>query len=367
MSGAIRVVVVDHSQCISRLLVAYRDHAPDVQLVGNALSGSRALGLVKTRRPDVVILNLDMPEIESLAVLDHIMHERPTPVVLVSSANAQTVEFAMAAVKMGAVDVLRTDTPEFAANATALCRVMVQKIRAAARIRVVRSLRSRQAHGRVVAPVGSPTAVPDNSDRCPPHHAGGPEGVVVIGASTGGPTALRELLGELPADFPAAILIVQHLPETFTAALATQLDRYTAITVREAAEGDRLRPGLALVAPGGVHLRLTTEARVQLTREPAVGGHRPSIDVTMQSVAAVYGARAWGVILTGMGADGVLGMVAIHAQGGTTFAQDAASCVVDGMPQQTRATGIVDYVDTPAQLARRLAITPWKPRRHKTW
>src|SRR4029453_8587535 len=122
------------------------------------------------------------------------------------------------------------------------------------------------------------------------------------------------------------------------------LDRYTAVTVREAAEGDRLAPGLALVAPGGVHLRLTSAARVLLTREPAVSGHRPSIDVTMQSAAAIYGARTRGVILTGMGADGAIGVVAIHGQGGMTFAQDAASCVVDGMPQQARATGIVDYV-----------------------
>jgi two-component system chemotaxis response regulator CheB len=194
-----------------------------------------------------------------------------------------------------------------------------------------------------------------------------PDGVVVIGASTGGPTALRELLGELPGDFPAAILVVQHLPEAFTAVLAAQLDRYTAVTVREAADGDRLEAGLALVAPGGAHLRLTAEARVQLTKEPAVGGHRPSIDVTMQSVAAVYGARTRGIVLTGMGADGTAGLLAIHAQGGLTFAQDGASCVVDGMPQQARATGIIDYVDTPVQLARRLALTPWKIRRQTTW
>jgi two-component system chemotaxis response regulator CheB len=188
--------------------------------------------------------------------------------------------------------------------------------------------------------------------------------VVVIGASTGGPTALRELLGDLPAAFPAAIIVVQHMPETFTAVLAAQLDRAVALSVREAQDGDRLEASQVLIAPGDYHLLLRPDSSVQLTKGPTVGGHRPSVDVTMQSVAHVYGARTLGVVLTGMGADGAMGLLAIHAKRGLTFAQDAESCVVDGMPQRARETGIVDYVDTPVQIARRLVAVgdakPWR-------
>jgi two-component system chemotaxis response regulator CheB len=162
------------------------------------------------------------------------------------------------------------------------------------------------------------------------------------------------LLGALPKCFPAGIIVVQHMPEGFTAVLAAQLDRYTAISVREAEHGTRLEMGAALVAPGDTHLLLRPGLCVQLTKAPPVGGHRPSIDVTMNSAAQICGARAQGVILTGMGADGAMGMKAIHATGGKTFAQDAESCVVDGMPKRARETGIIDYVDTPAQIARYL-------------
>jgi two-component system chemotaxis response regulator CheB len=314
----------------------------------------------------VVLLNLTLPDTESLVVLDHIMHERPTPVVIVSSAETQRVEQTMEALKMGAVDFLLTDVPDVVVTSQALHQAMAQKIRAAARVRVVRSLRLRQ-----VCPKGAvaegPSLLEGGEHNGSHHRSDTLVGVVVIGASTGGPTALRELLGELTSDFAAAIIVVQHMPEAFTAVLAAQLDRYTALSVREAGEGERLHPGVALVAPGDSHLCLSPEGVIQLTKGPPVGGHRPSIDVTMQSVAAVYGARTWGIVLTGMGADGTAGLMAIHTQGGLTFAQDAASCVVDGMPQQARASGIVDHVDTPVQIARRLLFTPWTPRRYKTW
>lgn len=363
MSHAIQVMVVDHAQDVSRLLAAHRHLAPDVQVLGTALSGTRALELLKERHPDVILLNLDIPDMEGLTVLDHIMHEHPTPVVLISHASPHTVARTMEAVKMGAVDFLLTDTPEFDTDPAARCRTLLQKLRAAARVRVVRSLRSRQPTRQPQIPTGKAGMGVIQGTR----GGSSPEGVIVIGASTGGPTALRELLSVLPTDFSAALLLVQHMPEAFTAVLAAQLDRYTAVTVREAVDGDRLEAGIAFVAPGGMHLRISAAGCVQLSREAAVGGHRPAIDVTMQSVAEHCGVHARGVILTGMGADGAMGLVAIHTHGGLTFAQDAASCVVDGMPQQARATGIVDYVDTPTQIGRRLLKTPWKSRRPPTW
>jgi two-component system chemotaxis response regulator CheB len=184
-----------------------------------------------------------------------------------------------------------------------------------------------------------------------------PGGVVVIGASTDGPLALRELLENLAADFSAALIVVQHMPATFTAVLAAQLDRQLALAVKEAEDGDRLQPGLVLVAPGDYHLLARSDGTVEIASGPTIAGHCPSIDVTMQSVAQVFGPRAKGVILTGMGRDGALGLIAIKARGGQTFAQDAVTCVVNGMPRHAIACGAVDHIGPPEEIARLLSKT----------
>jgi len=368
MSDLIRVVVVDDSPFACRLMISYLQAAPGVQVVGTALQGTRAVKVVKDVRPSVVTLDLEMPGMDGLVVLDQIMYECPTPVVVVSGVSQPAASMTLAALDMGAVDFIAPFPPVVSANTEALRLGIVAKVRAASQIHVIRSLRLRKSDIHAAPPLVRTTATPPmagvGAQTSGSHR---PARVVVIGASTGGPTALRDLLRALPAHFPAAILIVQHLPESFTAVLAAQLHRQVALTVREAAEGNGLEPGVALVAPGGSHLLLRPDACVHLTKEPEVGGHRPSIDVTMQSVAQVYGARAQGVVLTGMGADGAMGLVAIHAQGGTTFAQDAASCVINGMPQRAIEAGAVDYVDTPAQIARRLLLTQRQPGRDKAW
>jgi two-component system, chemotaxis family, protein-glutamate methylesterase/glutaminase len=366
MSAPIRVVVVDDSPFVCRLLTSYLAVAPDVQVVGTALNGARGIELVKSLRPDVVTLDLEMPDMSGLEALDQIMHECPTPVILVSGTGRHAAALTLQGVNLGAVDFVLKYTPGVDTDPDVLRHGIIAKVRAAARIHVVRSLRVRRAsgHSTLLRPRrGSPAL----------HGEGHPPGsvsdfverVVVIGASTGGPTALRELLSSLPADFAAAIIVVQHMPEAFTAVLAAQLHRVVPCNVREAQEGDCLTPGTVLVAPGGSHLLLGPDARVHLTQGPEVGGHRPSIDVTMQSVAQMYGACTQGVVLTGMGADGAMGLMAIHAKGGVTFAQDAASCVVDGMPQRAVETGSVDYIDTPAGIAQRLLLAHQQSHRGK--
>jgi two-component system chemotaxis response regulator CheB len=187
-------------------------------------------------------------------------------------------------------------------------------------------------------------------------NAAAPSAIVVIGASTGGPLALRELLGELPSDLSAAVLVVQHLPKSFTGALAAQLRRYCGLEVREAEDGDQLHPGLVLVAPGGYHLVARHGMRVSVQSGPEIGGHCPSIDVTMESAAYLYGSRVAGVVLTGMGEDGTNGLRAIRAKGGTTFAQEAQSCVVNGMPQSAVDAGVVDHLGSPVQIGNLLAV-----------
>jgi two-component system, chemotaxis family, protein-glutamate methylesterase/glutaminase len=175
--------------------------------------------------------------------------------------------------------------------------------------------------------------------------------LVVIGSSTGGPLALQRLLAELPADFPAAILIAQHMPAGFTKSLAVQLDRHCSLPVREAIDGEVLSPGVALVVPGDFHARVTSSRHIKLDQSEKVAGHRPSIDVSMLSAAAAFGQRTCAVLLTGMGSDGADGMTAVRANSGRTFAQEGSSCVVNGMPQRAIDRGVVDHIGLPEEIA----------------
>jgi two-component system chemotaxis response regulator CheB len=356
MTDVIRVMVVDSSAYVRCRLTFILDKEADIRVVGMVPHGARALAMAQELQPHVILLALELNDGSGLTVLDDMMHTHPTPIVMICGGTHDAAMMALKAVHMGAVDFIQCDPGDEAMLGT-LRWELTEKVRTASRIRVIRSLRLRKAPG-AGSPVGIGTEpVVTASPVAAVETVAPPETVVVIGASTGGPTALRLLLGALPKCFPAGIIVVQHMPEGFTAVLAAQLDRYTAISVREAGHGTRLEMGAALVAPGDTHLLLRPGLCVQLTKEPPVGGHRPSIDVTMNSAAQICGARTQGVILTGMGADGAMGIKAIHAKGGKTFAQDAESCVVDGMPKRAREMGIIDYVDTPVQIARYLIAT----------
>jgi two-component system chemotaxis response regulator CheB len=345
-SAAVRVVVVDGSPFVCRLLTGHLQSVPGVQVAATACDGGRALELVQALKPSVVTLGLELAGRSGLEVLEAIMHECPTPVVVISGPGRRAANAILRALALGAVDFVLKHAPGVDADADRLRHEICTKVGLAARVKVIRSLRPNRNPDNVPARRAAPP------DAGPTRHRGPlPSHVVVIGASTGGPPALRELLGALPADYRAALLAVQHLPASFTGVLAAQLDRQVGLRVREARAGECLEPGCVLVAPGDRHLRLRPDATVELNREPAVDGHRPSIDVTMQSVAQVYGARARGVLLTGMGEDGARGLAAIRGHGGKTYAQDAASCVVNGMPQRAIELGAVHHVASPAGIA----------------
>ncbi len=341
MKTPIRVVVVDDSPFVCGLLARQLRSATGMDVVGIAHDGRRAVDLVKELRPDAVTLDLEMPGVGGLEVLERVMHECPTPVVLVSGVSQQAAAVTVRALQRGAVDFVLKYVPGVDTNPDELRGEIVAKVRVAARVKVVRSLSGGRS-GLVRVKPREPRPVP------------GPalDGVVVVGASTGGPRALRDLLGGLPAGFPAAVVVVQHMPAAFTGALAAQLDRQVPLAVREASAGDRLRPGEVLVARGDHHLMLRPDGRVELPcGDREGGGHCPSIDVTMRSAAEVFGARAHGVVLTGMGGDGALGLLAIRTKGGRTFAQDEASCVINGMPQRAIDQGAVERVAGPAEIA----------------
>lgn len=370
----LRVVVADDSPFVCRLLASYLGSAPGVEVAATALDGERAAALVREVAPDVVTLDLEMPRLDGLAALGRIMAETPTPVVVISGVSGRAAGRTLAALEAGAVDFVLKFPPEGGLDPEALRAEIVAKVRAAAGVRVIRSLVPRRPSSSPPAFAAVPAAhraaalrPAAAADRCPARRLP-PGGVVVIGASTGGPVAVRELLSDLPADFPAAVLLVQHLPATFTRVLAAQLARRVPLAVREAREGDELEPATVLVAPGGYQLILRPDLRVGLVAGQEVHGHSPAVDVTMQAAAQAFGGQTRGVVLTGMGSDGVQGLSAIRARGGRTFAQDAASCVVAGMPQRAIERGLADAVGSPREIARLLAagsLAPARPERRE--
>ncbi len=362
MKQPVRVVIADDSPFICRLLTTYLESTPDIKVVGTAHDGQEAIRVAEAVRPDVMTLDLQMPTMSGLEVLEQVMQDSPTPVIMVSGVSHQAATITLQALKLGAVDFVFKYTPGADTDPDILRQEIIDKVKAAARVKVIRLFRSTGRTGPLRArqqiKTGPLTAKPTGHlpDMMPPG-APLPGGVIVIGASTGGPVALRELLSTLPAELPAAVLIVQHIPASFTRVLAAQLDRHTPLRVREARPDDRLAAGRVLVAPGDYQLLVHPEGQIILNQGPPVNGHCPSVDVTMQSVAQVYKDKTTGVILTGMGEDGAAGISAIHAAGGKTFAQNEASCVINGMPQRAIERGVVHHVAPPADIGRLLGMT----------
>jgi two-component system chemotaxis response regulator CheB len=343
MSEAIRVLVVDDSPFVCRLLSSHLQSSPGIEVAGTAMNGPEALKLARELRPGVVTLDVEMPGMSGIEVLQRLMHECPLPVILVTGGSRKAADLTLKALRLGALDYVFKYTPGVNTNPEVLRREIVSKVRTAARVKVLRACQERRAFDAGGIPdVPAPTRPEARPER--------PAEIIVIGASTGGPSALGELLEQLPEDFPAAILVVQHMPATFTGVLAAQLARKVRLRVKESEAGERLAPGLVLVARGDYHLLVGPDGRVTLLQGPKVCGYRPSIDVTMQSAAQVFGRRTRGVVLTGMGEDGVQGLVAIRHKGGRTYVQDASSCVVNGMPQRAVERGVVDHVARPAQI-----------------
>lgn len=348
MSAPISVVVADDSPFICGLLSDHLASDGDMRVVGTALNGRDAIELVKKHLPQVVTMDLEMPIMNGLEALDHLMHHHPLPVVVISGLGKKAADATLRALALGAVDFILKYTPGQHTDPTWLQREIVGKVRAAANIRVIRNLPNSSPQPKSLAHLGAHINNRANNDNQIPG------GIVVIGASTGGPMALRQMLANLPRHFNAAILVVQHMPANFTAVLAKQLARYSPFPTKEAAQGDLLAPGRILVAPGNRHMLVDATSRIVLSDGPPIKGHRPAISVTMQSVAQTYGPRTTGILLTGMGDDGTLGLLAIRNRRGRTMVQSPASCVVDSMPHSAIQRGVVDHIAAPVELARLL-------------
>jgi two-component system chemotaxis response regulator CheB len=326
----IRVLVVDDSAVMRKLLSALLSRDPEVEVVATALDGAVALRKVAQLRPDVVTLDLEMPGMDGIDVLREIMRRSPVPVVVVSAHTQRGAAASVTAMALGAVDVVAKPRHSPGAGLEAMAAELLAKLKAVAGRRWRRP----------------PAAALRRSPGGPA--AGLARQVVAIGVSTGGPAALAYLLPRLPADLKAAVVVVQHMPEGgFTEMLARRLSQGCGLDVREARDGDALRDGQVLVAPGGRHLRVSRRPQGALALvgggEP-VSGHRPSADVLFESVAAEFGPRGRGVLLTGMGEDGAAGLQAVRVAHGQTLAQDEESSVVFGMPRAAIARGAVEQV-----------------------
>jgi two-component system chemotaxis response regulator CheB len=281
-------------------------------------------------RPDVVTLDIKMPRMGGLEALRRIMAECPAPVLLLSSLTSDGGEITLRGLELGAVDFVDKSSVQGHMNLADLAEEVKAKVRALARVPRERV----QASG-LVLEEPAPLAAP---------HARGAE-VVVIGTTTGGPPAWQAIIPKLPPGVATAVLVVQHMPVGFTRSLADRLHSRSRIPVREAEDGETVSPGVVLIAPAGRHMKVRRRGavtRVWLDEEPRSSLHRPSVDVLMASVAKAYGARSLGVVLTGMGSDGVEGLRAIRETGGRTFAESEESCVIYGMPKAAVLAGVVD-------------------------
>ncbi|MGE4531812.1 MAG: chemotaxis response regulator protein-glutamate methylesterase [Acidithiobacillus sp.] len=349
MTKKIQVFIVDDSAVVRQVLQAALSQDPDIAILATAQDPLFAWDRMQRQWPDVVILDIEMPRMDGVTFLRKIMQEHPLPVIICSSLAESGAQITLDALAAGAVqiiqkpqtglkDFLQKDAPE-----------IIRAVKAAARanLRNMRPQRLASLETTIAAPVSADLLLQKSTEK-----------VIAVGTSTGGTQALEVLLRALPVTVPG-IVVVQHMPEKFTAAFAARLNTISALEVREARDGDRVLPGRALIAPGGKHMRLIrsgAQFAVQVFDGPLVKYHRPSVDVLFRSVAQVAGRNAWGVIMTGMGDDGAQGLLEMHQAGARTIAQDESSCVVFGMPKEAIKLGGVDEVVALTHIA------SWLPR-----
>ena len=327
----VRVLVVDDSAFVRQALSRMLGSAPDIEVVGTAVDGKEGWLKALDLRPDVVTLDIKMPRMDGLEALRRIMADCPTAVLLLSSQTREGADVTLRGLDLGAMDFVDKSTVQGHMNLLSLAAELQAKVRALASAPRV--------------PVPAPAGVRETPAAVPATRAATPANVVVIGTSTGGPPALQAIIPRLPENLPCAVLVVQHMPVGFTRSLAERLAARSLLRVREAAEGDVVSAGSVFIAPAGQHMKVRRrgrEMRIWLDEEPRQALHRPSIDVLMASVAKAYGERAVGVILTGMGSDGVEGMRAIREAGGLTLAESEETCVIYGMPKAAAEAGVVD-------------------------
>lgn len=333
----IRALVVDDSAFMRFSIIQALGEDPEIQVVGSASNGKEALRLIPQLQPTVITLDVEMPHLDGLSTLREIMRDFPRPVVMFSSLTHEGASETIQALMLGAVDFI--PKPANRLDTRNVMGEVIAKIKLAAKAKV------NPMNAALFKP---PSAPLEKKTRL--HRKNVP--VVMIGASTGGPGALSEIVPALPADLPAPLVIVQHMPVGFTRSLSERLNSLSALSVKEAEPGDQLLAGQVLLAPGGFHMVLDEKERIVLNQNPTVHGVRPAVDVTLNSLTRQMDGHVVGVILTGMGSDGTLGASILRSAGGQVIAEHESTCVVWGMPRSVVEAGAATAVLPRPQIAK---------------
>ena len=341
-----RVLVVDDSAFMRKVLEAIFTADGGFQVIGQAKDGREAITMAESLKPDVITMDLNMPHMDGLQATAQIMTTNPKPIVIVSSESKEGADSTLKALEYGAIDFVTNPSAGIDLDMQSVKDELLRKVRMAAKVRVVRTA-SRIATALQAPPKAgaatSPRPAASSAANAAPSDMRFP--VVVLAASTGGPATVMRLAPGFTKDFPAAVILVQHMPAAFTTQYAVQLTEFTGIRVKEAEANEPIQPGTLYICPGGQHLRVSATGRMQLDGATGrIEGYLPNIDVTMESVAAFAGAMSIGVVLTGMGSDGARGAKAIKSAGGYVVAQDEATSVIFGMPAEAIKCGATDQV-----------------------
>jgi len=343
----IRVLIVDDSAFMRKVLVSIISADPQLEVAGEARDGREAVSAADAVKPDVITMDINMPHMDGLQATAQIMTTNPRPIVIVSSESKDGAASTLKALELGAIEFIAKPNSAIDLDMQSIREDLLRKVKMAAKVRVVRTasrlaaaLQSSPQNG--AAPISRPAPIVSRpsstvSDQRFP--------VVVLAASTGGPATVMRLAPGFTKEFPAAVILVQHMPAAFTTQFAAQLAEFTEIRVKEAESGDMIQPGILYICPGAQHLRVNPLGRIQLDSATGrIAGYLPNIDATMESVAAYGGALSIGVVLTGMGNDGAQGAKAIKKAGGHVIAQDEATSVIFGMPAEAIKLQVVDQV-----------------------
>ncbi len=347
----IRVLIVDDSAFMRKVLQSILTADPDLEVCGEARDGREAVAQSDALSPDVITMDINMPHMDGLQATELIMSQKPRPIVIVSSESREGADTTLKALELGAIDFVAKPSAGVDLDMNSVRAELTRKLKLAAKVRVVRTaVRSKlQQEIASAAPRVEPVPLPTrpasaSSGAALVSRANGKFPVVVIASSTGGPATLMKFVPMFPRDFPGAVVLVQHMPGTFTSQFAQQLGEVAQIRVKDAEQGEILQPSTFYVCPGSHHLRITLTGRITLDDGPRIAGYRPCADISMETAAAFAGPMSIAVVLTGMGNDASVGVQKVKAAGGHVIAQDESTSVIFGMNAEAIKTGCVDQV-----------------------
>ncbi len=331
----IKVLIVDDSAFMRNTISSMISADPELEVIGMAKDGIEAIDKVASLNPDIVTLDVEMPRMDGIEALKHIMSKTPVPVLMVSSITTDGAEVTLDALDMGAVDFIPKNLSDLSINIVKIKEILVHKLKSIGRRGLVM-----QKVRKLSEPLKMPTPAQYSSQR--------KTGIVAIGSSTGGPKALQMIIANIPEDFPVPILIAQHMPSAFTGPFAQRLNQISALEVKEAEDGESIKKGMVFIAPGGRHMgvkrKKITETSIEISPDNGTYIYKPSADYLMLSTTGIFSGQVLGVILTGLGNDGTEGMKEIKNRGGRTIVESEESCVVYGMPKSVVKAGVADKI-----------------------